>query len=107
MLPMIGSGLAELLGASSLVESMIHLGYPLYFMKILGTAKLLGVLAIHTGRFHSIKEWAYAGFTFDMLGATISHLAVGDTMEPVVPALFLIFMTISYVNWKKLGSDSK
>ena len=107
ILPMIGSGLAELLGAASLVESMNHLGYPLYFMKILGTAKLLGALAILTGRSRPVKEWAYAGFTFDMLGATISHLAMGDTMEPIAPALFLVLMIISYINWKKLSLDRK
>ena len=50
-------------------EGLVHLGYPVYLLKFLGAAKKLGVLAIVTGKFPAFKEWAYAGFAFDLLGA--------------------------------------
>jgi hypothetical protein len=68
---MIGAGGLGLLAGSALnVEGITHLGYPVYLCKILGTAKLLGVIAILYGRFDTLKERAYAGFTFNLLGAS-------------------------------------
>jgi hypothetical protein len=55
-----------------------HLGYPLYFLPFLGVAKLLGAITLVVPRFPRLKEWAYAGFFFDLLGAMYSHIAVGD-----------------------------
>ena len=59
-------------------ELMTHLGYPLYLMTILGIAKVLGVVAIVQQKYKTIKEWAYAGFTFDILGASASIYLAGD-----------------------------
>ena len=56
-------------GPESIVKIMLFLGYPLYLMKILGFAKILGGAAILYGKFPRLKEWAYAGFAFDYLGA--------------------------------------
>lgn len=59
-------------------EGMIHLGYPLYFMTILGTWKILGIVAILVPRFALLKEWAYAGIFFNMTGAAVSHAVLQD-----------------------------
>jgi uncharacterized membrane protein YphA (DoxX/SURF4 family) len=55
-----------------------HLGYPVYLLPFIGVAKLLGVVAILIPGFPRIKEWAYAGFVFDLTGAMFSTIAVGD-----------------------------
>jgi hypothetical protein len=73
-----------------------------YFPKILAIFKLLGVLAILTGVLPLMKEWAYAGFTFNLLGAFASHLSVGDSLLiALVPLAFLGLLAASYVLWKR------
>ena len=86
---------------------MIHLGYPVYFLSILGVAKFFGALAILQDKFSLLKEWAYAGFTFHFIGACISRAAVADGWVLIIsPLFFLGFMLISYLLWKK-GVTSK
>jgi hypothetical protein len=76
---------------------MMTLGYPAYVMTILGIAKLLGVGALLIPGRPLLKEWAYAGFTFNMLGATASHLFVGDPMSETLPPLVLLCLgAVSY-----------
>jgi len=90
-------GIANLLKATPQVESMFILGYPDYLMTILGVAKLLGVLALLAPGFPLLKEWAYAGFTFDMLGASASHAFVKDTPSSIVlPLVILGIGAVSY-----------
>ena len=67
------SGVMDLIGADQIVEGMKALGYPLYVMKILGIAKLCGVIVLAVPGVLRLKEWAYAGFTIDFLGAAASH----------------------------------
>ncbi len=88
-------------GPESIVKIMITLGYPLYLMKILGFAKILGSVAILWGKFPKLKEWAYAGFAFDYLGATASHIFASDTPAAIFPFLFFIVMMITYYLWYK------
>ena len=79
-------------------ESIAALGYPEYLMTILGTAKLLGVVALLIPGVPLLKEWAYAGFTFDLLGASASHAFVGDPpMEIVLPLIILSIAVASYI----------
>ncbi len=59
------------------VDSIIHLGYPVYFITILGVWKILGVAAVLIPKYPLLKEWAYAGFFFVMTGAALSHIASG------------------------------
>jgi hypothetical protein len=66
------------------------LGYPEYFLVILGTWKLLGAAAVLAPRLPLLKEWAYAGAMFSYTGAIASHLAVGD--HPVGELGFLVVM---------------
>jgi DoxX-like family len=70
------------------VDLFNHLGYPTYLLPFIGVAKILGVVAILTPRFPRLKEWAYAGFVFDLTGAWYSSFMVGDPPSTLV--LFLI-----------------
>src|SRR6516162_3447387 len=89
LLPMAGSAVLELFvgGPASTAATIVHLGYPLYLLRILGLSKLLGAAAIVSGGSRTLKEWAYAGYTFDLLGAVASHLIVGDGAVALVPAV--------------------
>jgi uncharacterized membrane protein YphA (DoxX/SURF4 family) len=92
---MLGSGLAQIFQAKQMVDLIAPLGYPLYFLYIIGTWKILGVIAILIPRFKLVKEWAYAGFFFVMTGALVSHLASGDDgikqiIGPIMQTIFII-----------------
>jgi hypothetical protein len=78
------------------VEGTKHLGYPEYFMAILGTAYALGVLALLAPGFGRLKEWAYAGFTFAFISAFWSHLAMGEKKESLGPVIALAILAVSY-----------
>jgi len=75
---MIFSGIANAMVTPESVALFQHLGYPVYISAFLGIAKLLGVVAILVPRFPRLKEWAYAGFTFDITGALYSSISSGD-----------------------------
>src|SRR5437870_2826270 len=79
------------------VYGITHLGYPVYFLTILGVWKILGVAAVLIPGFPRLKEWAYAGFFFIMSGAIFSHVAVGDPMSELIPGLLLLVLTV--VSW--------
>lgn len=68
---------------------MVGLGYPAYFLMILGTWKLLGALAILAPRLPRLKEWAYAGMIFDVTSAAISRLVMGDSIIKIIAPLFV------------------
>jgi hypothetical protein len=94
--------------APRMTMAISQLGYPDYFAAILGVAKLLGIAAIATGISPTLKEWAYAGFTFDVIGAFASHLGAGDRLSiALVPLGFLVVQTISYVAWRRLRSAAR
>jgi hypothetical protein len=76
---------------------MIHLGYPLYVMTILGFWKILGVAVLLAPGLKLFKEWAYAGFFFLMTGAVVSHLASGDGAQGVVAQC--IFIALIVASW--------
>src|SRR6185436_10366119 len=79
------------------VYGITHLGYPAYLLTILGTWKILGVVALLIPKFPLLKEWAYAGFFFITSGAIFSHIAAGDKMVELVPGLLLLVLTV--VSW--------
>lgn len=66
-----------------------HLGYPPYFLQFIGVAKALGVIAILVPGFPRIKEWAYAGFFFDMIAAVYSTICVGDGIDKWLPIVII------------------
>ncbi len=96
-LGMVSTGIVQLLKTKEEIDLMTHLGYPLYFLTIIGVWKILGVVAILIPKFPLLKEWAYAGFFFCMSGAVFSHLACGDEAKEFFgPILLLILIGISW-----------
>ena len=72
------SAIPDVLRVPGALGVIAHLGYPDYLLPFLGVAKLLGVAGLLAPRFPRVKEWAYAGLSFDLVGAFYSHLSVGD-----------------------------
>jgi|SRR5579859_1027117 len=87
------------------LDSITHLGYPVYLLTILGVWKTLGVVALLVPKFSLLKEWAYAGFFFAMSGAIFSHIASGDSVNKIFPSLLLLILTV--VSWYFRPSDRK
>lgn len=76
--PIGSGGVAQVARVQGTVDGFVHiLGYPLYFVTILGVWKVLGAIAILVPRFPRLKEWAYAGIFFDLTGAAASSAGVG------------------------------
>ena len=96
-LGMLSSGIVQLFNMKEEVDFILDLGYPVYFLTILGTWKILGIVALLIPRFPLLKEWAYAGFFFAMSGALFSHIAVNNSMSEILPPLLLLFLTV--VSW--------
>ena len=94
---MLGSGISQILHVKEMNELITNVGYPLYFMYIIGVWKILGVIALLIPKYALLKEWAYAGFFFLMTGALISHLAIGDEVNTILGPLFqTIFVVLSW-----------
>ncbi len=95
-LGMLSTGLVQLFKAkegTGGVNTITHLGYPVYLLTLLGIWKILGVIAVLLPKIPLIKEWAYIGFFFVMSGAIFSHIASGDSMNAIFPALLLLVLT--------------
>jgi len=75
-----------------------RIGYPLYFLVILGVWKLLGAVALVIPRFPRLKEWAYAGVVFNLTGALVSHVASGD-IEPGPMSYLVVMVGITATSW--------
>ena len=104
-LGMTSTGIVQLLKVEEEVDRMTHLGYPVYLLTILGVGKILGVVAVLIPKFPLLKEWAYAGFFFNMLGAIFSHLAAGSPMSDIFPPLLLLALTA--ISWHFRPADRK
>ncbi len=86
-------------------EGIRHLGYPAYFAMMLTVFKVLGTLAIIIPQVPGrVKEWAYAGLTFDFIAAFISHRSVdGLTGLTFFPLLVLAILIVSYIYYHKIN----
>ena len=93
-LGMLSSGIVQLLKVKADVDFIIGLGYPVYFLTILGVWKMLGVIAVLIPKFPLVKEWAYAGFFLAMSGAIFSHIASGNAVNEIFPPLLLLILTV-------------
>ena len=91
-------------GPASIVKIMLALGFPLYLMKILGVFKIFGGIAILTGKLPRMKEWAYAGFSIEFLGATAAHIITNDRMYVLFPFSFFVVLVIAYLLWHKTAA---
>jgi uncharacterized membrane protein YphA (DoxX/SURF4 family) len=86
----LSGGAADLARPSFVMEGMTQLGYPAYFVSILGIWKVLGGLVVVAPRWPRLKEWAYAGMLFDLTSASASHAACGDPAGKIVTPLILL-----------------
>ena len=114
----ISTGLLVLLMGFSAVSSLIngpdaqammkHLGYPFYFGQFLAVFKIFGVIALLVPGFPKIREWAYAGFTFDLIWALYSFIAIGTPAKEwaFFPVFFLILACSCILNRKRLNAKS-
>ncbi len=86
-------------------QGISHLGYPEYFGNALVVFKVLGALALIIPQIPArVKEWAYAGFAFDFIFASISHFAVdGMDFQSIFPLIFLGILMASYFAYHKLN----
>jgi hypothetical protein len=99
---MLFSAIPDMLSQPVAIEGMHNgLGYPIYFVPFIGVAKALGVLAILVPGFPRLKEWAYAGLFFDLIGATYSIFAVGNIPGVGFMLLPLALAIASYVFYTK------
>jgi len=102
---MLGSAIPDVISSPIAVKGMHEeLGYPVYFIPFIGIAKVLGVLAILFPVSARIKEWAYAGLVFDLIGATFSIIAIGkpDWMFMILPVFLAVGSYTFYHKRKKL-----
>jgi hypothetical protein len=100
---MLMASIPDILKLPQAVEIFTHLGYPTYLLPFLGTAKTLAVVAVLVPRFRQLKEWAYAGLVFDLIGALYSHLSVGDPPSVLMmPTIGLVLVVGSYVFYRRL-----
>ena len=104
VLVMLLGGVVDILQPDDFANNVSALGYPLYFYIILGVCKVIGALLLVIPKVHlKLKELAYAGFLFDLVFATLSHLAVGETTKIAPPVLFLVVLVVSYQYWNKIN----
>jgi hypothetical protein len=94
---MLSGGIAELMHRPETIEGMKQLGYPVYFVMILGFWKVLGSVALLAPGFPRLKEWAYAGIFFNMTGAAVSHAVCGDAAWHVVVTVG--FAALAVASW--------
>ncbi|WP_199139010.1 DoxX family protein [Pedobacter sp. ASV12] len=104
-LGMTSTGIVQLLRSKDEVANISHLGYPLYLLTLLGIWKIWGVVAILIPKSPLLKEWAYAGFFFAMSGAIFSHIAAGNPLSKIFPALLLLMLTL--VSWYFRPADRR
>ncbi len=84
-------------------QAMLQLGYPFYLMTITGVTKILGILALLQNKFPTLKEWAFAGFTINFIGASASwYFADGPTFNVIFPWIMLAVLFVIYFLWKKI-----
>ena len=90
-------GLAQAMQVKGVLQGFKPLGYPTYFISLIGVWKVLGVIAILVPKFKLLKEWAYAGIFFTMTGAVISHIASNDvSVQIIAPVVLAVFTVLSW-----------
>jgi uncharacterized membrane protein YphA (DoxX/SURF4 family) len=103
-------GVLHIARRPEIVATLTHLGYPIYFATILGVWKLLGAIVVVIPRFPRLKEWAYAGFFFDLTAAAATRAFVGDTAADIIAPL--VFLALVMASWalrpasRKLGATN-
>ena len=98
---MLFSAIPDIMCVPDAITFMTQLGYPIYLISFIGVAKLLGVIAILIPGFPRIKEWAYAGLVFDLIGAMYSITAQSGFISALPMLIFLILAFCSYIFYHK------
>ena len=98
-------GLTQALLLKQTIQGFKPLGYPTYFISLIGIWKMLGIVAILIPKFRLLKEWAYAGIFFTMTGAVISHIASNDVKALIIAPVFLAVFTV--LSWYLRPADRK
>jgi CubicO group peptidase (beta-lactamase class C family) len=102
------AGITEAVAHESGKEIMRHLGYPEHVLHVIGTGKILAAVALVQRRFPTLREWAYAGVTFNLLGAFVARAAAGDSIGLILsPLIFLSVMFTSYFLGKKVERSGR
>jgi hypothetical protein len=101
----VSGGLMQALLVKGVIQGFKPLGYPIYFISLIGIWKVLGVMAILIPNFKLLKEWAYAGLFFTMTGAVISHIAAGDLHPQIIAPVVLAIFTV--LSWYLRPADRK
>ncbi|MBO9151965.1 DoxX family protein [Chitinophaga sp. GCM10012297] len=104
-LGMVATGIMQVFQQNTEGTFGYNMGFPSYFLTIIGVWKLLGVIAVLAPRFPLVKEWAYAGFFFLMTGAIFSHIAAGHATGELFPPLLLLALTV--ISWYFRPADRK
>ncbi|HLP79509.1 MAG TPA: DoxX family protein [Acidobacteriota bacterium] len=90
-------GLVQAFHRQAEVDLITNLGFPVYFLTILGSWEILGSIILVIPVKPAVKEWAYAGIFFVLSGAILAHVAAGDPLTATIPALSLILLTV--ISW--------
>jgi DoxX-like family len=98
-------GLAQAMQAKEVIAGFKPLGYPTYFISLIGIWKVLGVIAILVPKFPLLKEWAYAGIFFLLTGAVISHICSNDIHAQIIAPFILAIFTV--LSWWLRPADRK
>lgn len=106
------SAVADLVQPQQLLESMAVLSLPAYFCTVLGAGKLVGVAALLVTQFSAAvpafwREWAWAGFTIDLVGAVACHLLAGDSAHAAGPVIPLVVVTAAHVLDRRSRSSER
>ena len=106
---MIFSAIPDALNSADAVQLMHdQLGYPLYIIPFIGVAKILGALVLFIPGFARVKEWAYAGLMFDLIGAMYSLLYIGGGIAAGgFMSLIILIGALSYIfHHKKMKAET-
>ena len=87
-------GIGQLFQVKQIVDGFASLGYPTYFISIIGFWKVLAIVAILIPKFPLLKEWAYAGVFFVMTGASVSHIIVKDSAFHIIVPLVIAGLAV-------------
>ncbi len=88
-------GIGQLFQVKQIVEGFAPLGYPTYFISIIGFWKTMAIIAILIPKFPMLKEWAYAGVFFAMTGASVSHIVIHDSAFHIIAPLVIASLAIT------------
>jgi hypothetical protein len=100
---MLFSAMGELTLNETVVHSMEIIQMPVYLLYLIGVLKISGVIALWYSPYKWIKEWAFAGFTFDFIGAIIGFIATGNLVMPdiIMAPVGLMLCLATFYLWKK------